>query len=219
MKTLKTRIAAALFVLLMLLPMTGCGNQDTTPDYPVMELVDYSGLDLIVAEDDAIQYEVDQDKWIPGTNDAGTMLALYAETEGTDNQISVTANVAGYFGETLDQNFADEITAGLDNEPTLTLQLGEMRTLGGEPILYTEVLSQYTEESIDGMLESGQFTEEGLAAAGGREALLQVRVEMVMIYKVVDEELVIYCGSFSDESQKQDVLDALNVMIQTTELK
>lgn len=213
------RIAAALTAVLMLLAMTGCGSKDKTPEYPGMELIDLSELDLLAAEDDTIKYQVVRDEWIPGTDGSGAMVMMYADTMETEHPVNLAANFVGYSGEALEEEFANELVAELCSEPWMELQFSEMRTLAGEPILYAEAAFQYTDEIINEMLEDGKLTEESLAAAGGRETLLQAKADMIMICTVVDEYGVVYCGSYYEEDQKQIVIDGLNVMIQTTSRK
>ena len=40
-----------------------------------------------------------------------------------------------------------------------------------------------------------------------------------IVYGILDGNLVIYGGTYYEDAQKQEVLDAINIMLQTTEIE
>lgn len=217
------RILSGVLTLLLLFSVSACGSSSpspSAPEYPVMELVDISNMELYTNEDDSIKYQVPADKWIPGTLDNGALVAMYADTYGTNEQINITVSLSGYYGEyPLTEEYMREVYTMVENEMFMPTSHREMRSFNGSPLSYSEMTIQYTDESLDKMIEYGALTQEELDAWGGREVLLNLpAARMIMIYAVVDDHLVLYCGYF-DENTKQEVLDAINVSIQTTEIK
>ena len=44
-------------------------------------------------------------------------------------------------------------------------------------------------------------------------------LDSVVVYGILDGNLVIYGGTYYEDAQKQEVLDAINIMLQTTEIE
>ena len=61
------------------------------------------------------------------------------------------------------------------------------------------------------------ITQTDIDNAGGREAILATPpTDQITLYAVTGAYLYIYTGTYYEESQKADVLEALTVMAQTT---
>ena len=81
-----------------------------------------------------------------------------------------------------------------------------------------ETLS-FTDETVDWMLDNGVWTEAWLEQMGGREAITAIPdTDQLLLYAVVDGQLCIYTGTYYEEGQKATVLEALTLMVQTTEI-
>ncbi len=113
------------------------------------------------------------------------------------------------------------VTGEIENQASfITVGLTEMRLLNGEPVIYSEVTTSFNEETIDYMIDNGVWTEDWIDANGGREAFLAIPdTEQVYLYAVVDGNLYIYIGTYYEDADKQTVIDAMTVFIQTTEAK
>ena len=75
----------------------------------------------------------------------------------------------------------------------------------------------FTDETVDWMLDNGVWTEAWLEQMGGREAITAIPdTDQLLLYAVVDGQLCIYTGTYYEEEQKDDVLECMNVLIQTT---
>ena len=81
-----------------------------------------------------------------------------------------------------------------------------------------ETLS-FTDETVDWMLDNGVWTEAWLEQMGGREAITAIPdTDQLLLYAVVDGQLCIYTGTYYEKGQKATVLEALTLMVQTTEI-
>ena len=61
---------------------------------------------------------------------------------------------------------------------------------------------------------------EYLDEIGGREALLTIPpTKAAYVYALVDDDAFVYTATYDDDTHKQTALDAMTVMVQTTELK
>ena len=69
------------------------------------------------------------------------------------------------------------------------------------------------------MIESGAITEAQIESMGGREALLSIpETNQIQIYAVIDGNLMIYTGTFYDENSREETLDVMRIMIDTTKI-
>ena len=94
-----------------------------------------------------------------------------------------------------------------------------MYSYKGEPIIYIERTTKITDEMLDLMIESGAITESQIESMGGREALLSIpETNQIQIYAVVDGNLMIYTGTFYDENSREETLDVMRIMIDTTKI-
>ena len=108
----------------------------------------------------------------------------------------------------------------LEKNASITVDACEMRSFNGTPIVYLETTTVFTDAVIDKMVETEQWTEEMVEEAGGREAVLAIPdSRAIVVYGVAEGQLVVYGGTYYTEDQKQMVADAVNVMLQTTEIK
>lgn len=206
-------------VLLIAVILTGCGGSNSTEQYPEMEAVDISTMELMNIEYDGLRCQVPADSWMEGVEMAGNTVALWVDTAYDEQQVSIRADVVGYYDEPISQEFMDEVVAGFNEDLTMTVTTSEMRSFLNAPIFYSEMSIEFTEEVIDNLIEQGYWTEEELEPVGGREYYMSIpKTNTIMVYAVVDDNMVTYGGSFYDEAQKQVVLDTINIMIQTTEI-
>ena len=84
-------------------------------------------------------------------------------------------------------------------------------------MIYTETVTRFNDEMLDRLLEQGVITQDDVDAAGGRDAILSIPpTDQITLYAVTGAYLYIYTGTYYEESQKADVLEALTVMAQTT---
>ena len=92
-------------------------------------------------------------------------------------------------------------------------------SLNGSPVIYMEETLSFTDETVDWMLDNGVWTEAWLEQMGGREAITAIPdTDQLLLYAVVDGQLCIYTGTYYEEGQKATVLEALTLMVQTTEI-
>ena len=101
--------------------------------------------------------------------------------------------------------------------PNIEILNAELRSINGKSVIYTETVTRFNDEMLDRLLEQGVITQDDVDAAGGRDAILSIPpTDQITLYAVTGAYLYIYTGTYYEESQKADVLEALTVMAQTT---
>lgn len=226
------KLLSLLLALLMLLSLAGCGKDEQerpvienvevdsdVTQLPVMEAVDIERIMRFKIDDGEISYHVPAVSWLEGTNANGETVVLFRETADSEQQVSARAKLVGFYGSGLDQKFMDAVVSSLNDDLSLTVTTSEMRSFQNAPIFYAEMTVEFTDEVIDKLLEQEIWTQEQLDAAGGREYYTSIpKTNTIMIYAEVDGYMVTYGGSYYDDAQKKIVLNAINIMLQTTEI-
>ena len=126
--------------------------------------------------------------------------------------------------------------------PTITVEGGERRVEPNDPVYVYDTSGPYSDPNveidlekglpklrqswIDGRKESetqmyfakqGVITQDDIDNAGGRESILSIPpTDQITLYAVTGAYLYVYTGTYYEESQRADVLEALTVMAQTT---
>ena len=175
MKKMKRILAAGL----MLLALAGCGTSDNqAAEYPAMEPLDISKMELATVENGTAKYQYDADVWTT-EGEVVNSLVLYArDTVGTEKPVAINVQIAGERKKALDEDLMNQV------------------------------------------MENELWTEESLEQAGGRETILAIPdSHSIVVYGILDGNLVIYGGTYYEDAQKQEVLDAINIMLQTTEIE
>ena len=193
MKKMKRILAAGL----MLLALAGCGTSDNqAAEYPAMEPLDISKMELATVENGTAKYQYDADVWTT-EGEVVNSLVLYArDTVGTEKPVAINVQIAGERKKALDEDLMNQVLEQLENSFT------------------------FNDAVIDQMIENELWTEESLEQAGGRETILAIPdSHSIVVYGILDGNLVIYGGTYYEDAQKQEVLDAINIMLQTTEIE
>jgi len=204
--------------------LAGCGNdasKDVEPvDYPVLEAVKLDEMELKTAEDGDMKYQYDSTVWAQDEAVFNSLVVYQKDTMETELPVSLNAQMAGKFKGNLTEEFMQESLDMLEKNASITVDACEMRSFNGTPIVYLETTTVFTDAVIDKMIETEQWTEEMVEEAGGREAVLAIPdSRAIVVYGVAEGQLVVYGGTYYTEDQKQMVADAVNVMLQTTEIK
>lgn len=239
---MKHRLSALLLALAMLFSLVGCGDAEDAPTgeppvveeneepsedeirydpegRPILEALYIDNVMRIEVDDGHIRYDIPAGSWVKGTDANGETVVLFRDTAQSKQQISAQARLVGFYGGELDEEFMEQIMDSLDNDLSLTVTTSEMRSFQNAPIFYAEMSIEFTDEVIDKLLAQGIWTEEELEAKGGRKAYKSLpKTTTIMIYAETDGYMVAYGGSYYDDAQKKIVLNAINVMLQTTEI-
>ncbi len=232
MNHLKNRLLVCILALLTVFSLTGCGGEENTvldeppvaegsdeTALPIMEAIDISNIVRAEISDEEIRYQIPAGSWIEGVDSSGKTVVLFRETADSTQQVSAQASLVGFYGSQLDQAFMDEVVKALNDDLSLTVTTSEMRIYLGAPIFYSEMSVEFTDEVIDKLLEQGIWTQEELDANGGREFYTSIpKTNTIMIYAEVDGYMVTYGGSYYDDAQKRIALNAIEIMLQTTEI-
>lgn len=242
---MKHRLSALLLALLLSFSLIGCGEKEDTPvvsdpspildeqvesgeseeikydpqGRPIMEALYIDNVIRTQIDDGEISYYIPAGSWVKGTDANGETVVLFRDTAQSKQQVSAQARLVGFYSSELDEDFMDEIVDSLDNDLSMTVTTSEMRSFQNAPIFYAEMTVEFTDEVIDKLLENGIWTEEEMEAKGGREAYKNIpKTNTIMIYSVVDGYMITYGGSYYNDAQKEIVLNAINIMLQTTEV-
>ena len=210
-----------LLCILALLLLCACSSGIEEVSYPVMDAVDITGLDLTEVGNDQFKVAYPADSWT-GEPDSDPLNVFLNETLDTDFAVNINIQYSGQWpSRTLDQTDLDGILSAMQEEaPFMSIGLHELRSLNGQTVIYMESDFCFTDEAIDFMLEKGGWTEEYLDEIGGREALLAIPpTKAAYVYALVDDDAFVYTATYDDDTHKQTALDAMTVMVQTTELK
>jgi len=204
--------------------LAGCGNdasKDVEPvDYPVLEAVKLDEMELKTAEDGDMKYQYDSTVWAQDEAVFNSLVVYQKDTMETELPVSLNAQMAGKFKGNLTEEFMQESLDMLGKNASITVDACEMRSFNGTPIVCLETTTVFTDAVIDKMIETEQWTEEMVEEAGGREAVLAIPdSRAIVVYGVAEGQLIVYGGTYYTEDQKQMVADAVNVMLQTTEIK
>lgn len=193
---------------------------DVTDSYPVIEAVDYSGMDLETISNSEMSYSYPAGEWEKIFDDP--LQIAWNETMGTNQAVNINMNLetTGIKGD----DWTDDLMEQLSSENFesagygISVEASEVRSLNGNPVVYMEIVTQITDEMIDLMIDSGVYTEEMIESAGGRETLLAAPpTTQIAIYTVKDGTLFSCTGTYYAGDQKQMVLDTMTIMLETAE--
>ncbi len=96
------------------------------------------------------------------------------------------------------------------------VNVNEMKMLGETEIAYIENVTVMNDVMIDLLIEQGVLTEEQIELAGGREAIKAIPpTNQVMMTQVIDELAYTFVGTYYNEADKEVVIDALTLAMQT----
>lgn len=225
----KNKIFSLMLVFLLILTSAiGCGKSEETeqkeqetqkePTYTVIEAVDLETVTLGSAQNDAAKISFDSEKWHHWEQMQNLGIAL-TETWEQEYSVSVVTSVIGeYTEETITDENREDLMEGLGGAGDwITFPVSELRTFEDEVVIYIESTMDYTEDYLKYLVDSQLYTQEWVDQ--NKETLLNApNTNQIMIYANVDGHLVSYIGTYYEESQKQVVLDAITIAIQTTDV-
>lgn len=193
-------------VLVLLFAATGCGGQAKDPT----ALVPPKTAETATAALREAAFPYDPALWTADTA-AEPCVFYHIPSMETGQGANFTFAVGDPYTSPLNRTMLDAFAEACRQSSTfLTVELAELRTVEGAPAMYLETTVTYTAEAIDSALAQGLLTEELLESAGGREAFLNTPpIHQLMVCPTAENFLCIFTGTYFDEEQKQDVLDAI----------
>jgi len=218
---MKKRVFALILTLALILScLTACSAPENTVSYPVLEAADISGIDQSVRIGSGnLTASYPTDTWTVGGVNNGLAMIFLNETYGTSSAVNINMQVNAKYSLPLTEAVMEDILKNLDGSG-MTVEVSEMRTLNGEPVIYMESITQITDEALDLMVEEGMITEDEITALGGREFLKSIPpTHTISISAIVDGWMCIYSGTYYDDAHYQPVLDAMTVLIQTSAIE
>lgn len=212
----KTFAAVAAVCLVLCLILAGCGTVNEE-DYPPLEKVDLSSMTLETVSNSTFSTQYPAGKWT-GVSDISPLIVYYNDTMDSGKAVNINVQRAGLYSGKFTKNYMNKLVASItESSPNIEIVTAELRSINGKSVVYTERVARLTNESIDLFLENGYITQEDIDNAGGREALIATPpTDQIVLYAVAGAYLYVYSGTYYEESQKDDVLQALIVMAQTT---
>ena len=212
------KYASLLALLLCLGLLAGCGSQPAV-DYPELAAVDTSAMELESAENSSLKVSFPKGDWVAEPN-TDPLTIYYRETADSDYTVNVNAQISSSWKGSLSESDKDDLVDSIAAEgPFMNITEAQVMRLDGDPVIYMEETLSFTDETVDWMLDNGAWTEAWLEQMGGREAITAIPdTDQLLLYAVVDGQLCIYTGTYYEEGQKATVLEALTLMVQTTEI-
>lgn len=216
----KMRCVPGLLLCSLLIALSGCGAAKQKAEYPAMKTADMSKWELATVESETASYAYAAELWTQKEEMVNSLVLYQRDTMDTEQPVSIQLQVAGKRKQALDETLMNQVLKQLEKNASLTVELCELRSFEGSPVIYMENAFHFDDQVIEQMIENKLWTEESLEQAGGREAMLALPdSRSIVVYGIVDGNLVIYGGTYYEEAQKQTVIDAILVMMQTINIK
>ncbi len=212
----KTFAAVTAVCLVLCLILAGCGTVNEE-DYPPLEKVDLTSMTLETVSNSTFSMQYPADKWT-GTDGTSPLIVYYNDTAESSQAVNINAQQSGTYSGKFTEKYMNKLVESITKSfPNIEFVKAELRSINGKSVIYTETVSGFSDEMLDLLLEKGVLTQDAIDAAGGREAILAIPpTDQVTLYAVTGAYLYVYTGSYYEESQRADVLEALTVMAQTT---
>lgn len=212
----KTFAAVTAVCLALCLILVGCGTVNEE-DYPPLEKVDLTSMTLETVSNSTFSMQYPADKWT-GTDGTSPLIVYYNDTAESSQAVNINAQQSGTYSGKFTEKYMNKLVESItESFPNIEFVKAELRSINGKSVIYTETISGFSDEMLDLLLEKGVLTQDAIDAAGGREAILAIPpTDQVTLYAVTGAYLYVYTGSYYEESQRADVLEALTVMAQTT---
>ncbi|MEM5769509.1 MAG: hypothetical protein AAGU32_14625, partial [Bacillota bacterium] len=192
-------------LLLTSVLLTGCSLEK--PNYPAMQSVDLSTLNLSSTANSQMEVKYPADTWISDPT-MQPLTLFYAETADSENAVNINVQLSSpYEGELKERDMQilqEQLISEYGDTGGIELTLAEMRLLNGEPIIYMESHFKINEKLIDLMIDQQIWTEEWIESVGGRAAILaRPETNTITVYSVVSGYVFIYTGTYYDAAEKQ----------------
>ncbi|MCH5340357.1 MAG: hypothetical protein J1E01_02705 [Acetatifactor sp.] len=198
------------------------GGGDNAENYPVIEAADYSDMELETISNSQMSYSFPAGEWMKILDNP--LQIAWMETVTTTQAVNISVSLVST--SKLSKNWIDDALKELQGGFTetyndaITIESMDVRTLDGEKVIYSEVVTKINDEMIDLLIEEGVYTEAQIEASGGREALLAIPpTTQIAIYAEKDGYGFVCTGTYYAEDQKQMVLDTMTIMLGTMEKK
>lgn len=208
--------AAAAVCLMLCLILAGCGAVNEE-DYPPLEKVDLSSMTLETVGNSTFSVQYPAGKWT-GSDGTSPLIIYYSDTLGTGEAVNINVQQSGTYSGKFTEKYMNKLTDGItESFPNIEILRAELRSINGRSVICTETVTRFNDEMLDLLLEQGVLTQADIDNAGGRDVILSIPpTDQITLYAVTGAYLYIYTGTYYEESQKADVLEALTVMAQTT---
>lgn len=198
------------------------GGDDDIENYPVIEAADYSNIKLDTVSNTQMSYSFPAGEWVQILDNP--LQIAWMETLDSGQAVNISVSLAST--SKMPKNWVEDALEELQEEipamygDSITIESIDVRTLNGEKVIYTEIVTKINDEMIDLLIEQGVYTEAQIDAAGGREVLLSIPpTTQVAIYAEKDGYGFVCTGTYYKEDQKQMVLDTMTIMLGTMEKK
>lgn len=216
MKMKESLLAALLGALVLLL----CACGESKVDYPALDAPDLDTMTLSEVANGSVRAKYDASEWLADPSIDPLTFYYLADTSDEENMVNINVNFLLSGVKRLTEDDMSDMLAEVEGEYSneLTIQEKRMCSLDGSAAIYMEGTMQFTDKTIDLMIENGAFTQEEIDAIGGRDVLLSVPpVSQLYIFSVNGGDLFICTGTYFSADQKADVLEGMTVLARTAE--
>ncbi len=196
------------------------------PAYPALPEITEARLSALkpeTADMSACTFAYPGEDWAAAEED-GLITVMHYEDglyDGGRIHLSLGGKVTIFQSHSIDEETAKTIVSQIEAENAgHTIEVQELRSFNGETVFYAELLTEYSDAWLDSLLESGELTEEDLELAGGRDKITaQDPIHQLYLAAVADDTVVFTTGVYTEEEQKDTVLETMLVILSTLNVK
>ncbi len=207
-------------VLLTVLALILVFSVGCSAPYEVLEPVDRSSMTIETGVGIGVSADYDAGEWFfDGSGTLGSYQLYDMDYTDINQVMSINfampnPSIAGLEIDSIAKIFELQM-ASMGNE-VLTK---EIKVINDTEIIYFESVVVMNDEMLDLMLEQGIITEQQIEDMGGRDYLKSTPpTNQVSMMQVIDDEGYMFSGTYFSESDKELVVDALTLIMETLEV-
>ena len=198
----------ALLLVAVVLLLSGCA-----PSYPKLDDVDLN-MNLAEAGTDEFTVQYPSDEWL-ATDELGVFMLYDTDETGTFIQNNINIIVSQKYSGRLKEQDMDAMLDELDamgvSSDNLVVHEAAMKEYLGSPIIYLNITTKITEDMIN-------MTGDSLSPELKEVARQNIQSHQISITASVDGYLIVLTGTYSDDSSKEKVLEAMKILIKTMKI-
>ena len=164
--TMRKRLPALVLSLLLVLALCACGESKV--DYPALDAPDLDTMTLSEVANGSVRAKYDASEWLADPSIDPLTFYYLADTSDEENMVNINVGFLLSGVKRLTEDDMSGMLAELEGEYSneLTIQEKRMCSLDGSAAIYMEGTMQFTDKTIDLMIENGAFTQEEIDAFG-----------------------------------------------------
>ncbi len=210
----------AVLLAVSLLCGCGAGEEAAANKYEALPVVKKDVTVFAEAQDEELNVAYPSEEWTWAEGMA-PMIFYWNETISDAAPVNVQVQRMGQLEGDVDEEMLAQMK---ENEfgalSGVTTHVAELRSVDGEPVIYVEQSIVIDDAALDLLIEQGVLTEEVIELSGGREVFYAMPTTYsVAIYAAVEGQLCTFVGTYSEESQKEAVVEFMPNLVANCQMK